>query len=151
MYDDPPYARCWCAWLTDFHFSSRSSSRYDSEYDNFRRGNVTSDCEESDFFQEDFDIDSDVGNILDKAAANTKITAAAAAGCIPDQKEEKEQQLKEVAKEIGKKFGLGGKEEKENSDTTAAAAAASETNSSSKDIAAAANTSKDGGDRDDVN
>ena len=94
-------------------------SRYDSEYDNFRGrgrdfpgGNVTSECEEeSDFFQEDFDIDSDVGNILDKAASsNAKgdevhssftAAAAAAAASVTGQKNE----LTEVAEEIEKNFG----------------------------------------------
>ncbi|XP_059084537.1 Ca(2+)/calmodulin-responsive adenylate cyclase-like isoform X2 [Tigriopus californicus] len=73
--------------MDDTSMSSRASSRlmgesidsmnamYDSEYDHLRDGgavggmllpgNLTSDCDESDFFHDDIDIDSDVGNILD--------------------------------------------------------------------------------------
>ena len=67
-------------------------SRYDSEYDNYRGGHMTSDAE-SDFPNED--IDSDVGAVLDELSLEN---------------------IRQISKNITKKFGARSDREDEDSD-----------------------------------
>ena len=85
--------RCWETWTQNTNLIHQLFCRYDSEYDNYSRaGHYTSDAE-SDFPNED--IDSDVGAVLDELSLEN---------------------IRQISKNITKKFGAKSDREEEDSD-----------------------------------